>query len=537
MNNKIWQPLIYALLIVVGVLVGIWLKPDTSVGGLIFTSKSKVGQLINIIDQAYVDNVSVDSLEEVAINDILKQLDPHSVYIAGKDLQRANESLEGNFEGVGIEFNIFNDTILVVNAIVDGPSARVGIKAGDRIIQVDTTPVAGVNIKNDQVFTLLRGGKGSKVTLKIYRPDDKVIKEFVIARGTIPIHSVEAAFMLNNETGYIKIDKFAANTHQEFVQALKKMQADHLQNLVLDLRGNPGGYLSAATEIVDEFLDDNKLIVYTKGKKQKNIEYDAEKKGIFEHGKLIVLIDENSASASEIVSGAIQDWDRGVIIGRRSFGKGLVQEPYQLKDGSVVRLTVSRYYTPSGRCIQKDYANGTEAYEHEINDRYAYGEIRDSSLQRINDSTIYRTAKGRIVYGGGGVSPDVFVGIDTSYLNDFYSSLFYHNVLSRFIYAYVDANRNMLNKTYTSVSNYNLLFSISDEMWIDFLTFMKNNGHDSFDKAQIKAAEKQTKLMMKAFIARQIWRDVGYYTVLNSEDRMIRKALETLGTKYDEILR
>lgn len=537
MNSKIWQPFIYALLIASGILIGIWLKPGSSGGGFIFSTKSKVSQLINIIGQAYVDEVNIDSVEEVAIHDLLTQLDPHSVYIPAKELQQANEGLEGNFEGVGIEFSILNDTILVANAITDGPSARAGIKPGDRIIKVDSTPVAGVNINNDQVFKLLRGAKGTRVHVEVYRPDVSKRLSFTIARGTIPINSVEAALMLNNETGYIKIDKFAANTHEEFVNALTKLQTQHMKNLVLDLRGNPGGYLSAATAIADEFLDDNKLIVYTQGRNQGKTEYQAEQEGYFEHGKLVVLVDEGSASASEIVSGAVQDWDRGVIIGRRSFGKGLVQEPFTLNDGSVVRLTVSRYYTPSGRCIQKDYTHGYEAYEHEIDARYEDGEVKDSTRQRINDSTVFRTANGRVVYSGGGISPDVFVSVDTSYLNDFYTILFTQSLLSRFAYNYVDQKRKQLGTLYATASAYTLSFNVDQAMWNNFVSFINQNSKKPFSQAEINASEKQAKLMLKAFIARQLWRDEGYYTVLNGEDRIIRKALETLRGNYDTILK
>jgi carboxyl-terminal processing protease len=295
----------------------------------------------------------MDELEEKTINEMLTNLDPHSVYIPAKDLQQANEQLEGNFEGIGVEFNILNDTIMVVSAINGGPSQILGIQAGDRIIKVDTQVVAGVGIKNEQVFKLLRGPKDSKVNVVIYRPDANKKIPYTIKRNTIPIHSVDVSMMLNNETGYIKVSRFAANTHEEFVKALNQLKLQGLQNLVVDLRGNPGGYLTAATEISDELLNDNKMIVYTSGRKQPRNEYKASRDGLFEKGKLVVLIDEGSASASEIVSGAIQDWDRGIIIGRRSFGKGLVQEPFELRDGSAIRLTIARYYTPSGRCIQK----------------------------------------------------------------------------------------------------------------------------------------------------------------------------------------
>jgi carboxyl-terminal processing protease len=319
--------------------------------------KNKFTELLGIINQSYVDSVEMSELEEQAINDLLKGLDPHSVYIAASDLKQANEQLEGNFEGIGVEFNIVNDTIMVVTALNGGPAMELGIMPGDRIVGVDSTNVAGVGITSEKVFKMLRGQGGTKVDVTIYRPSAKDNIKYTITRGTIPIFSVDAWRMLNKETGYIKISRFAENTHEEFLKAFADLKAEGVQNLVIDLRSNPGGYLSAAIELVDELLEDHKLIVYTQGRSKPRAEYSSERVGVFEQGKLVVLLDEGSASASEIVGGAVQDWDRGMVIGRRSFGKGLVQEPYELSDGSAIRLTVSRYYTPSGRCIQKDYSD------------------------------------------------------------------------------------------------------------------------------------------------------------------------------------
>lgn len=536
MNKSIWQPFIYALLIVVGIIMGIWLKPSTDGGAFIFKSKSKVGQILRIINEAYVDTVNMDSLEEVAIEELLTQLDPHSVYIPARDLQQANEGLEGNFEGVGIEFSILDDTIMVANVLKDGPASKVGILAGDRIIKVDTTNVAGVGIKNEQVFKLLRGAAGTKVLVHLFRPDGKRKISFNISRGQIPIYSVDAALMLNNQTGYIKIERFAASTHQEFLEALEKLQTQQMKNLILDLRNNPGGYLSAATDIADEFLNDKKLIVYTEGRTQRRVEYRAENPGSFENGKLIILIDEGSASASEIVSGAVQDWDRGVILGRRSFGKGLVQEPFQLSDGSAVRLTVSRYYTPAGRCIQKDYTEGVEAYEHEISNRYEDGEVNDETKLKIKDSTVYKTDKGRKVYGGGGIMPDVFVAVDTSYINHFYAAIFEQSLLSRFTYNYMDANRKKLTSTYQNAGTFNASFLVSNDLWNNFVTYIKQNSTTNFTTQEINQSEKHVRLLIKAMIARQVWRDEGYYTVLSSEDKMIRKAIETFSSNYEKLL-
>ncbi len=537
MNKSIWQPFIYALLIALGLLLGIWLKPNTGEGGFFNAGKNKIGQLLNIIDQAYVDTVDTDSLEDIAINELLTQLDPHSVYIPASDVQQANEGLEGNFEGVGIEFSILDDTIMVANVLKDGPSAKIGIQPGDRIIQVDTQHVAGVGIKNEQVFKLLRGPAGSKVDVGVYRPDGQRKIRYTIKRGQIPLYSIDASLMLNNQTGYIKIERFAASTHDEFVQALQLLQARSMKNLILDLRNNPGGYLSAATAIADEFLSDKKLIVYTEGRTQKRTEYRAEQPGNFEQGKLIVLIDEGSASASEIVSGAVQDWDRGVILGRRSFGKGLVQEPFSLSDGSVVRLTISRYYTPAGRCIQKDYTDGYEAYEHEISNRFMDGETLDISKHKLTDSTVYKTTNGRNVYGGGGITPDVFVPVDTSYLNSFYDMLFEQSLLQRYTYNFTDKQRKTLLASYLNPQLFNAGFSISDEQWNAFLQFVKQNAKTPIQPQHLQASAKRVRLMLKAMIARQLWRDEGYFTVLSSEDVVIRKALETFGSSYNNLLK
>ncbi len=521
-NNNKWQPFIYGVLIALGILVGIWLKPGANMGGML-SGKSKFNEVLNLIDQAYVDTVNMDELEEKTLNELLSNLDPHSVYIPAKDLQQANEQLEGNFEGIGVEFNILNDTIMVVSAINGGPSQELGIQAGDRIIAVDTLNVAGVGIKNEQVFKLLRGEKNSKVKVTIFRPDTHKKIPFTITRNTIPIHSVDVNMMLDDETGYIKISRFAANTHEEFTKALNQLKLQGLQNLVLDLRDNPGGYLTAATEICDEFLDDNKMIVYTQGRMQPKSEYTAERDGLFEKGKLIVLIDEGSASASEIVSGAIQDWDRGIIVGRRSFGKGLVQEPFELKDGSAIRLTIARYYTPSGRCIQKPYDIGYDAYEEEIYHRFKDGELEDSSKIK-HDTTIYRTANGRVVYSKGGIMPDVFVSIDTSYRNNYTTEVLSAGLLRQFTYTYVDEHRNELKK-YSDVVQFNKQFNA--DLFTQFTSYTTAKGIEATDLEKQKARLFISR-QLKALIARQLWHDNGYYTVMNSYDHTIERALNAL---------
>lgn len=536
MNNKVWQPTIYAVLIVVGILIGIWLKPNSG-GTFFFSGKSKLNQILSIINQAYVDEVNADSIEETAITNMLEQLDPHSVYIPAKDLQAANEGLEGNFEGVGIEFAILEDSIMVLKSIKEGPANQAGIEAGDRIIAVDSTATCGTKITNDKVFKLLRGASGSKVMVKIFSPQKNALRTVQVVRGILPIYSVEAALMLTSQTGYIKIERFAANTHQEFKEALQKLQQQQVKQLIVDLRNNPGGYLSAATAICDEFLSDKKLLVYTEGRKQSRTEYHAEIEGAFETGKVIILVDEGSASASEIVSGAIQDWDRGVILGRRSFGKGLVQESFELQDKSAIRLTVSRYYTPSGRCIQKNYTDGISAYEHEISNRFSAGEVSDASKQQVNDSTAYKTAKNRTVFGGGGITPDVFVPIDTAYMNDFYMAAFEAQALNKFCFRYLDAHRKNLLSKYKDAGVYNAMFTVTPAMWTNLVDVILKSSQTNFSTQQINEARQQLQLLCKANIARQVWGDEGYYTVLNSQDELIKKALQVFATDYGKILK
>jgi carboxyl-terminal processing protease len=528
-NSSKWQPLIYGVLIALGILIGIWLKPGTN--KLTLFGGGKFSEVFTIINQAYVDTVDIESLEEKALNEMLSNLDPHSVYIPAKDLVQANEQLEGNFEGIGVEFNILNDTIMVVSAISGGPSYELGIQAGDRIIKIDTLMVAGVGITNEQVPKLLKGSKGTKVDVVIYRPGLHKTIPYTITRNTIPIHSVDVSMMLNDETGYIKISRFASNTHDEFLEAINQLKLQGLQHLVLDLRENPGGYLTAATEICDELLDDHKLVVYTQGRTQPKSEYTADREGVFEKGKLIVLINEGSASASEIVSGAMQDWDRAVIVGRRSFGKGLVQEPFALSDGSALRLTIARYYTPSGRCIQKPYDIGYDAYEEDLFHRLQDGELEDLTKIKQQDSTVFKTKNGRIVYSKGGIMPDVFVPIDTSYRNHYYAEILSMGLLNQFAYAYVDDNRAALKK-YRDIADFHQKFTV--DLAPGFARYALAKG------VKATAAEQQhvaafTARHLKALIARQLWRDNGYFYVTNRFDPTIAKALEALKT-YDQIL-
>ena len=528
MSNKFnkWQPFIYALVLSIGLAMGIFLRPAGSVQTFIGKS-DKFSELLSIIDQSYVDTVDKDVLEEETLNEMLHNLDPHSVYIPASELKVANEQLEGNFEGLGVEFNIIDDTIMVVSALNGGPAQELGILPGDRIVKVDSIRVAGNGITSEKVFKLLRGKGGSKVKVQIYRSGEKQLIPFTITRGTIPIYSVDAWRMLDKETGYIKVSRFAENTHDEFMAAFNELKAQNLQNLVLDLRGNPGGYLKTAIDLADEFLEDAKLIVYTQGRSKPRTEYSAERKGVFEKGKLVVLIDEGSASASEIVSGAIQDWDRGMVIGRRSFGKGLVQEPYELSDGSALRLTVSRYYTPSGRCIQKDYSD-KDKYDHELYERYANGELESEGTQTIFDSTPFFTKRlNRPVFGGGGIYPDKFVAIDTSYNSQFIMKVISKGLIGKFSYEYLDAHRKEITaiKDLTSYVNG---YQISQKVFEDFIAFVVKNEVQSPNKEEKKRSEKFIKLQLKALVARQIWRDQGFFAVVQTEDKAIAAALNAI---------
>lgn len=526
-----WQPFIYALLIALGLLLGIWLKPASGPASGLFHPASKLEELLHMVNEAYVDSVNIGGIEESAITEVLAQLDPHSVYIPAEDVQRANEQLEGEFEGIGIEFSILNDTILVVAPIQGGPSIELGIRPGDRIVSVNGEPMTGIGITNEMVFKKLRGPKGSTVRVGINRPGSTKITEYTITRNTIPIVSVEASFMLDQQTGYIKVSRFAADTYREFRDALQKLTVQNAQQLVIDLRGNPGGYLNAVTDMADELLDDQKMMVYTVGRTQPRKEYRAKKTGLFEKGKIAILIDEGSASASEILAGAIQDNDRGLVIGRRSFGKGLVQEGFELSDGSALRLTVARYYTPSGRCIQKPYNDATH-YDEEVADRYRNGELNDPGQFKQNDTLAYKTSKGRAVFGGGGIMPDLFVSLDTAFHTDFLAQAFSANMLNMFVTAWYDQNRNSM----TPYQNAGRFYSnFTTDLSGYFRTYCATHEITTTDR-EFEISRNYIRRYLKALLARQIFRDEGYYTVLTKDDAHIRTTLESF-KHYDSILR
>ncbi len=481
-----------------------------------------------LISTFYVDTVNNQKLVEDAIVGMLDELDPHSSYLSKDEVSKLNEPLDGGFEGIGIQFNIFKDTLMVVSPISGGPSEKVGIIAGDRIVEIDGDNVAGVGLQNSDVFKYLKGKKGTEVKLKIKRYNVPELINFTVVRDKIPIFSVEAVYMATKDVGYIKINQFSATTHKEVMDALTKLKDEGMKKLILDLRGNPGGYLKAAINVSDELLDAKKLIVYTHGLTSPRQEYNSSAKGLFETGKVAVLIDEGSASASEIVTGAMQDWDRGVVIGRRSFGKGLVQRPFNLPDGSMMRLTIAQYYTPSGRCIQKPYEIGDKLhYEMEVYDRLRHGEGYSADSIHFDKSEKYYTNNKRLVYGGGGIMPDVFVPIDTTGYSDYYRDLISKGILNRFILSYVDNNRKSLEQEYKSFEKYKKQFVV-DETMISALVKEGEKEGIVKDEEGLRVSEQEMKVQMKALIARNLWNSTEYFEIMNPTTEPFQKAIEIL---------
>lgn len=447
------------------------------------TCKTKVDQLINSINQMYVDSIDFDPLIDRGIAEMLKELDPHTAYIPKKDVQAMNEPLQGSFDGIGVTFQLIKDTINVMEVIIDGPSEKVGLMPGDKILKVDDTLACGKKITNDWVRKHLRGTKGSKVKVSVKRGRNPQLIDFVITRGAIPMHSINVSFMVDSTTGYIKLERFAATSTSEMTTALSKLKARGMKDLILDLRGNGGGYLNVAFEICDQFISGKKIIVYTDNFRKTGESYYSSQKGLFEDGKLIVLVDENSASASEITSGCIQDWDRGLVIGRRTFGKGLVQKPLRLIDQSEVRLTISHYYTPTGRCIQKPYDDGLDNYLKDIQNRYKNGELYTADNIKFPDSLKFKTPHGRTVYGGGGIMPDIFIPLDTTKYSTLYNEIVRKGVFGNFVVDYLENNRESLKSQYPTFEDFQQKFTISDDFYNEFMQFAKSEGvsdHASF---------------------------------------------------------
>jgi carboxyl-terminal processing protease len=491
----------------------------------------KFGRLLRLIDAFYVDTTNIGKLTEKAIISTLKELDPHSVYISKADVDKMNEPLVGNFEGIGITFNIFRDTLLVTSVVPGGPSEKSGMLAGDRILFIDGKNVAGIGLTNNDVFAKLRGPKGTRVDLKVQRSRVKELLDFAIIRDKIPLYSLDASYMLDNETGYIKLSRFAASSNEEFKTALAELKKGNLKNLILDLRDNGGGYMKAATDLAEQFLPANRLIVYTEGAKSPKREYKSSGNGMFEQGKLVILTNEGTASASEIVSGAVQDWDRGIIIGRRSYGKGLVQNPFTLNDGSQVRLTTAHYYTPSGRCIQRPYKNGVEEYRSDFLKRRENGELFHADSIHISDSLKYKTlSTGRTVYGGGGIIPDFFIPLDTSSLYLYYNKLRSQNVLYNFVLEYIDLNRSKLLKQYPVFQKFNSGFLVGDEM-IETMIRKGEKENIPRDAKSLQFTKPLMKKEIKAYIARDLFATKYFFQVYNEDDTAIRKALEVIRSK------
>lgn len=524
---QVWLPLLIALVLTAGMMAGFKLRENIPYSQAFFQTsrRSSLQEVMDLVREKYVDPFNTDSLSQDAIQAMLQHLDPHSVYIPASNLQSVNEDLQGNFQGIGVEFNIINDTVNVINVLKQGPSNKAGLQLGDKFIQVNDSLVAGNHISSEKIRKLLRGPAGSQVRVKLLR--DRQVMPAVITRGTIPLYSLDAAYMIDSTTGFIHLNKFAGTTYEEFMQAMEKLQQQGMKSLVLDLRGNGGGILGEAVDIADEFLDDEKLIVYTQGHSQPKTEYHAKRPGLFEKGRLTLLVDETSASASEVLAGALQDWDRATIIGRRTFGKGLVQEQYDLSDGAALRLTVARYYTPVGRSIQKPYDKGHDAYNEELTERFQNGEVLVGDTAR-HSGIPYKTPHGRIVYGGGGITPDIFVPFDTASISNSTVARLFSESFGNFIYNYYVQHKSTLNQ-YKDPIDFARHFRVTDTVWNELV---KYTARDSVDMKNIASRDKEEiQRRVVTWMARQIWRMEGYYEANNLDDRAVQKALEELKKK------
>ncbi|WP_240410039.1 S41 family peptidase [Flavisolibacter nicotianae] len=475
-------------------------------------------ETMELIRNRYVDRVQLDSLKDDAINAVMDRLDPHSVYIPQREVAEANEDLAGNFEGIGVEFNLFRDTVNITYVIPDGPSEKGGLLLGDKIIKVNDSSIISKTLPIQDIRRLIRGKAGSNVKLTVKRGDE--LKTITITRGRIPLPALDASYMVDSQTGYLRLNKFSETTYREFMENMEKLKGNGMKNLILDLRGNGGGYITQAVNIADEFLSGDKLIVYTQGTNIDKKEYKASKEGIFETGKLVVLVDELTASASEILAGALQDWDRATIVGRRSFGKGLVQEQYGLSDGSAIRLTVARYYTPSGRSIQRPYDKGKKIYMEEIRDRYEHGEIINPDSLHTQKEKAYTTNGGRKVYGGGGITPDVYVPVDTSSFTHNVTKLYLDGRFSNFIYQYYMANISSFER-YKSPTDLATHFQNTEDAWKQLVVFALK---DSIYLNKVPASDRENiEERIKAYIARLKWRSQGFYEVYNLYDPIFKK--------------
>jgi carboxyl-terminal processing protease len=509
-------------------LLFVWIVPTTVRGQVFSDDALKFSQIINWIDKYYVDTVNKSELVEKAIIEMLQNLDPHSTYLTKEEVKAMSEPLRGNFEGIGISFNILNDTIFVINPIPNGPSEKVGIKSGDRIVKIEGQPVAGIGIKTSDVFAKLRGKKGTRVSISINRRSVGELMDFTITRDKIPIYSLDASYLINDDIGYIKLNRFSHTTMDEFRTALAELKGEGMQDLVLDLGGNGGGYMDVAVKLADQFLDDRKIIVYTEGNSHPKRKFNSSSRGEFLDGRVVMIIDQGSASASEIVAGAVQDWDRGVIVGRRSFGKGLVQQPMALLDSSMVRLTIARYYTPTGRLIQKPYEDGFEEYSKDLINRYNMGELLNSDSIVFPESLKYQTlVSQRPVYGGGGIMPDFFVPLDTTYNSRYYSRLLSRGIINFFTLSYVDDHRKELLEKYPTFQSFLDGFTIKDKILEDMIAYATEEDLE-YDKEDFDISREHIRLVLKAYVARDLWNSSEFYQVFNTTNPSVLKAIEVL---------
>jgi carboxyl-terminal processing protease len=527
---QVWLPLLFAIVMIVGMFIGFRLRGNIRSNGFFKTRKaSTVEEVLDLVKSYYVDSVSTDTLGDNAIAGMLSHLDPHSSYIPVSDLAEMNEDLQGNFEGIGVEFQIFDDTVNVTNVLADGPSDKAGLKVGDKFIKVGDSVVAGNGITNEKIRRMLRGPGASQVIVTLLRAGEPGgLRQVSISRGTIPLPSVDVAYMVNKETGYIRINRFSETTHAEFAQAVMKLQQQGMQRMILDLRENGGGVLQESIDIADDFLDDDKLIVYTVGVHSPRVDYRCKRDGLFEKGKLVLLTDEGTASASEVLTGALQDWERATIIGRRTFGKGLVQQPFELTDGSSLHLTIARYYTPTGRSIQKPYDNsGHDDYNEEVMNRFHDGEVLHGDTSTHHTGLAFKTLgpEHRTVYGAGGITPDIFVSFDTTTLSHNITLLYVNGTLNRFIYTWYVQHLPAF-QAFKGPSDFNAAFHDEEKVY-DALTGYALK--DSIDLRSIPATDKITlEHRLKGLLARQIWRTEGYYEATNNYDPAFIKALEVV---------
>ncbi len=543
----IWMPLLLSLALIIGILLGNWItnirirgivsdeisnqrfsiRPGNAAGsGFSLTPKgNKISSALQYIVNEYVDTVSIGNLNEAVMPALVDKLDPHSIYIPATDFHKFSDPLVGNFSGIGVSFNMVEDSVAIINTIPNGPSEMVGVMAGDRIIMVDDSVVAGVNMPSNDIVKMLKGPKNTQVKVTVYRRGEDAPIDFEITRDDIPIYSVDVAYKVNDNTGYIKISQFAQTTYHEFMQAIEKLKTQGVEKYIIDLRRNGGGIMEAATMIADQFLEEGQLIVYTEGRTRPRENDYASSRGMLKKDKVVVLMDESSASASEILAGAIQDNDRGLVIGRRSFGKGLVQEEMRFGDGSALRLTVARYYTPTGRSIQRSYENGKEDYYHEFQERWLRGEFEHEDSIKFDDSQRFVTPGGKIVYGGGGITPDVFVPVDTSGASEYYNKVRSLGLMYRFAFKYTDLHRSSLDRFTAAREIENYLDD--QDLMPQFISYAREKGVPP-DQKDIRISEEILLKTIKAYVARNIIDNDGFYPIIADIDETLKVAIDTI---------